>query len=349
MRILLGALLWVVMAQPVDMGNIERLQSVRTMDFADLPAEVMVESGWFTLSPDGRWIGVVRRDGGVVIYDSTDGDIADTFTVTGDNGEPATVLDARFHPDTQRQRLATINTDGEAFYAAVHSVGGETERYDIPSEYGIPLRVWFDDADENLWVETTSMAGDSFDVLYLPLPAAESQDFFTLPSGPENDAESFVRIGRIPAPLAITSTQDGRVKLWDLETGEVTHQVELGAVPVFGRVNETTGEQLAWRDQESQTLQVLDFETGENTLVAELDGDYIQALMLTPAADVVVAVHIGDDPVVAAWDVASGERIDLGEYRACNRVPDMVQLSMDGTTLVIGCDTGLDVWQVVES
>ncbi|MFW5691150.1 MAG: hypothetical protein ACOCXZ_01505 [Chloroflexota bacterium] len=50
-----------------------------------------------------------------------------------------------------------------------------------------------------------------------------------------------------------------------------------------------------------------------------------------------------------AWIVETGERIDLGTYRECSRQPDMVRLSTDGTTLVIGCDTGLDVWRVSQA
>jgi WD40 repeat protein len=326
----------------ISASNVDQLQSTTRIDFTD---DYIIDSGWFTLSPDGSLIAVVRRDGGLVMYDSISGEAVDTFTVEGDNGEPATVLDARFHPDSRR--IATINTDGEAYYVVVHETGGETERYDFPFADKMPIRVWFDDTDENLWIETTHQAGDAYEVLYFPLPGAESQEYQWIPSGPEEDEESFVRIGRIPAPLAITSTPDGLVRLWDLETGEITHEVQLDAVPVFGRVNETTGKQLAWRDPQSQTLNLLDFEQGENRVIAELGGDYIQALMLTPAADVILAVHIGDAPVVAAWEVATGEQITLGEYRACGRVPDMVQISQDGTTLVIGCDVGLDVWRIV--
>jgi hypothetical protein len=226
-------------------------------------------------------------------------------------------------------------------------LGGETLVAPLPGEVGVPLRVWFDSSDDAvLWMETTTPLGDAFEVIAVSLTGTEAQIMTRLASAPEMDTEAFVRIGRIPAPLAITATQAGLVRLWDLETGAVTAEAQLEVAPVFGRVNETTGRQLAWRDPQSETLQVLDFETGENRLVATLDGAYIQALMLTPAADVVLAVHIGDAAVVAAWTVDDGARIDLGAYRICTRVPDMVQLSLDGTTLVIGCDTGLEVWRV---
>jgi hypothetical protein len=57
-------------------------------------------------------------------------------------------------------------------------------------------------------------------------------------------------------------------------------------------------------------------------------------------------VDVDDEPVVVAWDVATGQQYHLGTYRQCNRPPDMARLSEDGTTLVIACDTGLDIWRV---
>jgi hypothetical protein len=183
-------------------------------------------------------------------------------------------------------------------------------------------------------------------VVRLSLPEAEDQEVMMIPSAPEADLEAYVRIGRIPAPLAITATSEGLVKLWDLQTGEMIHNVQLNVPPVFGRINETTGKQLAWRDPASNKLNLLDFETGKNQEITDLGGAYIQALMVSASGDVILAVHPGEEAIVAAWLVATRERVDLGTYRACGRVPDMVQLSKDGTTLVIGCDTGLDVWRI---
>jgi hypothetical protein len=80
--------------------------------------------------------------------------------------------------------------------------------------------------------------------------------------------------------------------------------------------------------------------------VAALDGAYAQAILLSPAADVILAVNLDLQPVVVAWDAATGTRYDLGEYRTCGRTPDMVRLSRDGSTLVIGCDTGFEWWRV---
>jgi hypothetical protein len=176
--------------------------------------------------------------------------------------------------------------------------------------------------------------------------APEVADLPSIPSGPEHDFDAFLRIGRIKPPTAITVTQSGQVKRWNLETGEVTATAQLEELPGAGQVN-ASGRYFIWRDAESTSLHLLDFETGEDRGVAPLDGAYIPFMFLTSDASVAIGVNVGSEPIVAAWDTSTGERYNLGEYRACNRQPDMVRLSGDGTALVIGCDTGLDIWRVV--
>ncbi|MBC8099368.1 MAG: hypothetical protein H7Y11_07990 [Armatimonadetes bacterium] len=328
----------------IDADNVTQLNAVWAVDFTALPPDITVESGWFTLSAAGDAIAVVRREGGLVIYDDT-GAVVDTFALQGANGQPATVLDARFAPDGRS--IAAVQTDGEAFFVSVHTIGvAETLRLPFPVEYGLPVRVWFDAVAPYVWLEAMPFTEGAPQVVRLPLPDAEDTEIFALPNAVELDSEALVRIGRIPAPAAITATSAGVVKLWDLQTGLVTYRVQLESVPVFGRINEATGTQLAWRDAQSDALNILDFVTGESQAVAVLGGEYIQALLLGATGDVVLGVHLGDDPSVAAWLTATGEQLDFGRYRACSRVPDMVQLSADGTTLVIGCDTGLELWRV---
>ncbi len=321
--------------------NIERLVPVAAAAF-DQPQVSAVDSGWFALSPDGQYAAVVSRDGSLVIFEDT-GEIADQFRPDTAGSAALTVLDADFAEEGQ---LAAVYTDGIRYVVAVHTVNGDTITIAYPDDAGRPVRVWLE--TPYVWLETAPDVDfeAGYRVVRLPLPNAPENAILVQPSAPEADRASFVRIGRIPAPLAITSTPEGLVKLWHLETGALTATVQLDVPPVFGRVNETTGMQMAWRDPASQTLHLLDFSSGTDVQVATLDGDYIQAIMVTPGADVILAVHIGDAPVVAAWDVASGQRHDLGRYGACGRVPDLVLLSQDGTTLVIGCDTGLEFWRV---
>lgn len=327
--------------------NITRLQSVATIAFADIP-DAQIDSGWFALNHDGQYAAVIGRRGVIVLLDLMTADTVDSLSFIGENDQPATVLDAAFSPDGQF--LAALHTDAEHYYVSIYNVTGAEDTQFFPLELDnsldMPVRIWLDNAHEYLWLEVLAMDNPHY---IMRVPLASDEDVVTLPSGPENDKTAFVRIGRIPAPLAITSTQDGLTKLWNLETGEVTAEVQLDIPPVFGRIDETNGTHLAWRDPESTALYLLDFETGKNQMVAPLNGQYIQALMVTPDADVIIGVAVDDDPVVWAWDVSTGEQVSLGEYRDCSRVPDLVHLSADGTTLVIGCDAGLDIWRVASA
>ena len=165
---------------------------------------------------------------------------------------------------------------------------------------------------------------------------------------PASDADAVVRIGRIPLPYVVTSSLDGIVKLWNLDTDDIIYEVNngTGEPSVFGNIN-ADATHLVWRDNANQTLYLLNFETGENREIAPLNGDYAQWYFLTNDASAIIAVNLGGEPNVVVWDTATAERTDLGNYRDCERPqPDMVRLTEDGTTLIIGCDTGLDIWRV---
>ena len=165
---------------------------------------------------------------------------------------------------------------------------------------------------------------------------------------PASDADAVVRIGRIPLPYVVTSSLDGIVKLWNLDTDDIVYEVNngTGEPSVFGNIN-ADATHLVWRDNANQTLYLLNFETGENREIAPLNGDYAQWYFLTNDASAIIAVNLGGEPNVVVWDTATGERTDLGNYRDCERPqPDMVRFTEDGTTLIIGCDTGLDIWRV---
>ena len=157
-----------------------------------------------------------------------------------------------------------------------------------------------------------------------------------------------VRIGRIPLPYVVTSSLDGIVKLWNLDTGEIVYEVDngTGEPSVFGNIN-ADATHLVWRDNANQTLYLLNFETGENREIAPLNGDYAQWYFLSNDASVIIAVNLGGEPNVVVWDTETGERTNLGNYRECDRPqPDMARLTEDGSTLIIGCDTGLDIWRI---
>ncbi len=330
--------------------NIERLESVSRIDYAALSGEVgRIELGWFALSADGERLVVRNRDNELLVLDAR-GQVLDRYSVPGRDGLPATVLDADF--DATGDTLASVHLDGMGYDVAYRQINYQHLQYFRFETSDAPLRIWF---DEQVWLEVSP--NDPREGRYVErlLPGALDQyqpgatlsgdEVSTILSGPENDPGAFLRIGRIKAPLAVTTSQEGALKRWNLEAGEVTATAQVDSLPGAGQLN-ASGRYFVWRDAESNDLYVLDFETGDNRLIAPLNGAYVPFLLLTPDADAAIGVNVGLEPVVAAWDTATGEQYDLGEYRTCGRQPDMVRLSQDGTTLVIGCDTGLDIWRI---
>lgn len=333
----------------ISADNVRELAVARTIRYDEIDAasegdQALPLSGWFTLSPDGEQVAFVI-DGGMMLVDS-DGETSPQRWSFPDT----TVIDA--HWDDDSRRLVTVYEQGGGYMLTVATEGAVTVTIPTLELEGIPVRVWPDGAHESqIWMEITPAPENpdrtGFQVMRIDIEDLKAAPF-TLPTGPEHDFDSFVRIGRIPAPLAITATFAGTVRRWNLETGEVTAEVETPVAPTFGRVNETDGVHFAWRDESSTTLHLLNFETGEDREIAPLHGEYIQALMVSPDASVILAVHRGKTQDVTAWIVETGEEIALGEYdtEICTRVPDMVQLARNGTRLVVGCGEGFQVWEV---
>ena len=328
--------------------NVHDLAPARTVRFDEMEyynaGDPLPLSGWFTLSPDGEQLAFVV-EGGIKLIDVDQGTSPRSWSFP-----ETTVIDA--HWDDASERLATVYEQGGDYILTLADRGGVHITLPALALEGVPVRVWPDSEDERyIWLELTPAPEDpdrsGFQVVRVDLDDLDAEPL-TLPTGPEHDFDSFVRIGRIPAPLAVTATFAGTVRRWDLQTGEVTAEVEIPVAPTFGRVNETNGVDFAWRDEMSTTLHLLNFETGEDREIAPLDGEYIQALIPSPDASVILAGHRGETPDVTAWIVETGEEIALGEYDTtiCSRVPDMVQLARNGTRLVIGCEDGFQVWEV---
>lgn len=267
----------------------------------------------------------------------------------------------------QYDMSASVHRGENMFYVKLDDLQyrGIGASFEVLSD-GIPTGIWTDcnsDAwgDCGAWLEVEFLGNKSrSEVIRLPYIAEldgghyevqlEYEDLETIPYAPAQDPQAVVRIGRIPLPYVVTSSVTGIVKLWNIQTGEVLYEVDngTGQPSVFGNIN-ADATHFVWRDNASETLYLLDFETGENREVAQLNGEYAQWFFLSNDASTILAVNLNFEPIVVAWDVETGEKTVLGEYRQCNRPqPDMARLSRDGTTLVIGCDTGLDVWRVVE-
>jgi WD40 repeat protein len=261
----------------------------------------------------------------------------------------------------------SINDEQHFRYLTLEFYSSQKQHFILDSIEYPPLQVWLDcsnqAAEDNFagcvgWYSTQTAAGDQYVIQLPPMqtlpddapPTRISTDDLTiLPYAPADDPEAVVRVGRIPMPYAVTSSETGQVKLWNLQTGEVLHSVNngTGLPSVFGAIN-NPATHLVWRDNANETLYLLNFETGENRLIAPLNGAYAQWLFLSDDASVILAVNLDFMPVVVAWDTSTGARSLSGEHRTCGRPqPDTARFSADGSTLVIGCDTGLDIWRVL--
>lgn len=330
--------------------NIGQLQSVHHIDFADFVAEAgSVENGWFALDPAGKHIAAMNRSGDVVVWDDA-GELVDSYSIPGSDNLLSTVQDIAFRVDYPQ--VMSVHMDGTGYYVAYRNYETHELEYFQFASADVPLRIW---DSGNTWLEVSpaDYLRTRFVRELLPQQSdtlrtnatLDPTEFRELNSGPENDPDAFFRIGRMRLPYAITSTQDFFIKRWNLETDEVTATAQLNALPGVGQVT-PDGRYFAWRDSESEAIHVLDFETGVDKVIAPLSGSYIPYLLPNASADVIIGVNVDLKPVVVAWNVVTGERIELGEYRSCNRQPDMVRLSVDSSTLVIGCDTGLDIWRM---
>lgn len=325
---------------PISAENFLNLQSVAHIDFDDFDSDF--DSGWFALDNNGLRYALSDVTGRVYVVHE-DGSIEFSFTVLDDgNAYPGSLVDADFGVHT--------------ILYTVHVIDNQVYLGSIQTELsGIPQSIWVNDTEmggrffiEILPVDTNIDA----QILAFRINSMEAGFYLedTFPYAPAQDTEAVVRIGRIRPPYAVTSSENGIVKLWNIETGTVLHTVDngTGQAAVFGNIN-ADATHLVWRDQDSNALYLLNFETGENRFVDNLDGAYVQWFFLSSDASVIIAINYDFAPDVVVWDVETGERTDLGEYRHCNRPqPDMARLSTDGTTLVTGCDTGLDIWRVVE-
>ncbi len=329
--------------------NIRQLHSVVHIDFEYWEEQVgKIENGWFALNRDATRLAVMNRTGHIILGDDM-GNIVDQYSVSGSDNQSTSVQDIAFRPN--KPVIVSAHTEGGAYYVAFRDFELHQTEYFRFDTLDVPLRIW----DSGLaWLEVSP--SDYIRSRYVQelkpsefsgfrvnavLPADAVREF---PSGPENDSEAFLRIGRIDPPFAITITQNFLVKRWNLESNEVTATGQLDALPGAGQLT-TDGRYFAWRDGESKALHLLDFETGKDRVIAQLAGAYVPFLLLNSSANVIIGVNVALKPIVVAWDTVTGERIELGDYRSCTRQPDMVRLSYDSMTLVIGCDKGLDIWR----
>lgn len=311
---------------PITAENIHDLRPVMKIDFADYPEIV---SGWFVMSPDGFYVAVRAGLNRMMIWYGT--------TLMNSVAIPDTIVDATFAPSLS---LAMLGDSGRVIVFLLDLEWQES--FALNTSNQIVQSLWVNPSTEAFWIEALTIPENDYTVFSMnSVSEIEAHSY-----APATDPNAMVRIGRIMPPYVVTSSPEGDVKLWHLETGEVLATADVGDMPaVFGQIS-PNAQFLVWRDPMSESVNLLNFETGENQRIADLNGVYFQAFFVSDDGSVILAVDEDFEPRVVAWVVATGERIDLGEFRACSRVPDMIRMSQDFTTLVIGCDTGLDIWRI---
>ncbi len=321
------------------------------INFADFVTEAgRIDNGWFALHPTADYLASINRDNALVIWNAS-GQVAMTYTIPGSDGLPATVIDAAF--TSIGHALISAHIDGQAVYVTFQRLDGSRPGIKRAVTPDYPLRIW---GDSTFWLEMESadtglryitnfyqaVYWDSRAPINLRYDTNDPRDKL---SGPENDPDSFFRVGRILPPLAVTTTQTNLANRWNLEDGSITASAQIDSIPAAAQIT-PDGRYFAWVDRDYTALHWLDFETGASRVVRPIENQYIPFLLLALGGDVIIGINVGQKPVITAWDTLSGEQIDLGEYRPCSRQPDLARLSTDGTTLVIGCDQGLQLWQI---
>lgn len=323
--------------------NSRQLQSVAHLDFADISASFgTFNAGWFALSAAGNRVAIINTDGSFVTA-SIEGQMEQLYSQIGSDDLPARGIAAIVSNDNPDDDIFVFS-DGSHYYIKY----ADTGTLSFQSQ-NTPQSAWRD--SDHLYLEMLPAA-----VLQLPnrfiMPDnpnhARETDYPSIPYVPAQDKEAVVRIGRIEPPYGVTSSVNGVIRLWDIQRAELLVETHngTGKPSVFGNIN-ANATHLVWRDELSESLYLLDLIKSENRKIADLNGEYVQWFFLSHDASVILGINMDFEPNIVAWDTTTGEKTILGEYRQCNRPqPDMARLSQDGTTLVIGCDTGLDVWRV---
>ncbi|MYD08451.1 MAG: hypothetical protein F4X02_00275 [Chloroflexi bacterium] len=329
----------VVMGQefpPISAANLAGLRSYARIDFADMPGELQI--GWFEANADASEFLVFDRAG--KLYRVSAAGVQDSWSyVESDGDQLFALIDAAY-----------IDAEAHALYRLDDGYFINEQQLDADYE---PLAL--SAFDGSLFVETLDADRQTFFRQYSVGEASSAWQFAGETPLPAADPQTpAVRIGRIDFPLVLySSLQDGGLRLYRFPeafapaTGR-DFKLQHGPA-VFGAVNGAAGSHFAFSDPFSARLNLLDLATGEGRVVAEIGGSYAQYHLLTADASAILIVNLDFAPEVFAWDTETGQRFNLGPYRSCGRIPDKVALSADGRALIIGCDTGLDIWRVSEN
>ena len=317
--------------QVISADNVSRLVSTRQIDFSRL--EGNFELGWFAANVDASEILIVDRDMRVYRV-SQAGQVRELPLAERSPDDVTAILDALFLYDTP----VVLYRHGQNTYINQHQLG---QAEDYLALFGVSER-------REISVEATDADGNTIFLRYQLSSAGDTLTYvglFAFPS-PDQSAPA-VRIGRIAFPyLMLSSLNDGGLTVFKYSDSSAFAEEQYalaGGPAVAGALN---GDHFAWIDPWSERLNLLNLASGENRVVTDLGGSYAQYVLLTRDASAIIAVNLDFEPHVFAWNAETGRRFDLGPYRECERIPDRVSLSEDGASLIIGCDSGLDIWQI---
>jgi hypothetical protein len=322
--------------EAISADNVGRLQSVQQIDYADFDADMDI--GWFSVDESGTNFTVFDNDHN--LYRISDSGNFNMWTyVTNPEEQLFAVIDGVYYRDSS----FILYLIDDKYYV-------NSQELDLE---GIPVNIGLGRDFGFIYVETNLDDGDTVIYEYGTTPITNELTYEDRIPYPLNDLdEPLMRVGRIDLPIVIVSSLvDNTIQRYypGFSMSDQIYEIENGPA-VFGTVNPAYGDStyFAWVDPNSTYLNLLDLVTGENRVIADLNNLYAQYYLLSYDASLVIAVNVDFEPNVIAWDTNTGERYDLDAYRDCERIPDKVELSADGTTLVIGCDTGLDLWRIIE-
>lgn len=222
---------------PLTADTLQDFRSVLQLDFNSVAETTgKIKSGWLRVRHDGQQVVLLTQDNDLVIWDIVQNEWVASYQVEGEDGLPANMMDAFWTP-TGRM-LISLHHDGATYTLARFEVGtGALAIQPLDTQQGIPVRVWGD--DEWAWLEW--MPHDSTQVPFITAFKVDGQVVQPFPSVAEQDRDSSVRIGRMPAPLAVTANEQGVVRLWHLEQGSLLHEDTLNQMPVLGTSTVRTG------------------------------------------------------------------------------------------------------------
>ncbi len=317
--------------------NLPRLRPYDRIDFGAFEAKL--EIGWFAANDDATELLLFGQSGEIYSISLLD-DARRGLNRQERGARPFALIDG-------------VQVQGEPII--LHQLDGQYLINEKKLRNGhVPVALFHGISEDDLFVEATDDDGRTQFLHYRLDHETGDLSLLDLSPFPDRvDDAPAMRLGRISFPVMIVSAlADSRLyfDIYPDSFGEfAAKEFQLVNGPaVFGAVNIPAASHLAWMNPLREQLNLLDLGTGENRIVAALDGAYPQYLLLSKDASAILGVNLDFQPVVVAWDAKSGERYDLGAYRECGRIPDKVELSRDGRALIIGCDTGLEIWRVFE-